>query len=60
MNLIFKRSIGRGESGNLTFASDRVISRGNTRLEGVQTHNVLSTYFWEPVSTDIGFISLGN
>ncbi|KAI0210265.1 VWFA and cache domain-containing protein 1 [Lamellibrachia satsuma] len=42
-------SMLRGETANLTFPSERVTSRGNSRLEGVQTRNILSTYFWSPV-----------
>ncbi|KAI0210266.1 VWFA and cache domain-containing protein 1 [Lamellibrachia satsuma] len=42
-------SMLRGETANLTFPSERVTSRGNSRLEGVQTRNILSTYFWSHV-----------
>ncbi|KAK2181045.1 hypothetical protein NP493_412g00022 [Ridgeia piscesae] len=43
-------SMIRGESGNSTFVSPRVTSRGDTALQRVDVRHVLSHYFWSPVA----------
>ena len=40
----------RGESGNKTFVSQRIISRGDSIHDGVDARGVLSHYYWEQVN----------
>ncbi|XP_071141369.1 VWFA and cache domain-containing protein 1-like isoform X1 [Mytilus edulis] len=39
-----------GKTGNETFYSKRTVPRGNMLYEGIETKNILSHYYWKPVS----------
>ncbi|CAC5388604.1 unnamed protein product [Mytilus coruscus] len=39
-----------GKTGNKTLYSKRTVPRGNMLYEGIETENVLSHYYWKPVS----------
>ena len=39
-----------GKTGNKTLYSKRTVPRGNMLYEGIETEDVLSHYYWKPVS----------